>query len=467
VYKGSPYFPPNSDTFDPLQSFNDEDIDRLKSWGWNSVRLGLMWAGAEPSRGQYNATYFEALRNITDRLGAKGIYTYLELHQDVLSEHFCGDGIPAWTVDDALNGTGAFAFPQPLTLHGYKFDAHGIPSEADCNYSNWANYYSTSAVGMAFQSLYDNHNGVRDRLVALFQEVARRWKDSSYLIGYELMNEPWAGDHFSNPMLMLPGVADRTNLAPFYEVLHTAIREVDVEALVMFEPIPWDNFQQAGFSQVPGGNAYLNKSVLAYHYYRPPDMESASAYFGYRMADVVRLNTSGFLTEFATTWPVKDNTAPSHSLEDVEATITTAENHTQSWSGWQYKVFHGVPGGPQGRYPRTPGDFSMYLPSGQIDRDLVEVLSRPYAQAVAGTILHNLYDATHREYVLRYKARARCALPTEVFVNAAQHFPAGFNVTVSPVSHGVVQRGTDGVVRVHHTEQVRDEDEVTVAIRGL
>ena len=33
---------------------------RMQSWGFNHVRLGLMWAGAEPERGQLNHTYLEA-----------------------------------------------------------------------------------------------------------------------------------------------------------------------------------------------------------------------------------------------------------------------------------------------------------------------------------------------------------------------------------------------------------------------
>lgn len=67
VYKGSPYYPPsgptNSDT-----SLSDADMDQLKSWGFNHVRLGLMWAGAEPTRGTIDAAYLDQLRNITERL---------------------------------------------------------------------------------------------------------------------------------------------------------------------------------------------------------------------------------------------------------------------------------------------------------------------------------------------------------------------------------------------------------------
>jgi len=37
VYKGAPYLPP-SDFTDSMTSLSDEDIQNLKSWGFNSVR---------------------------------------------------------------------------------------------------------------------------------------------------------------------------------------------------------------------------------------------------------------------------------------------------------------------------------------------------------------------------------------------------------------------------------------------
>ncbi len=33
------------------------------------------------------------------RAGTYGIYTILDMHQDILSEKFCGEGIPDWAVD--------------------------------------------------------------------------------------------------------------------------------------------------------------------------------------------------------------------------------------------------------------------------------------------------------------------------------------------------------------------------------
>ena len=50
---------------------------------------------------------------------------------------------------------------------------------------------------------------------------------------YELMNEPWAGDIWHDPELLVPGVADIRNLAPMYENLNKAIRAADDQVIII------------------------------------------------------------------------------------------------------------------------------------------------------------------------------------------------------------------------------------------
>ena len=69
--------------------------------------------------------------------------------------------------------------------------------------------------------------------------------------GYELINEPWAGDIYRHPDQLAPcewaqcnicyssfttDVADKINLSPMYARLHQAIREVDDDHVIFFEP---------------------------------------------------------------------------------------------------------------------------------------------------------------------------------------------------------------------------------------
>ena len=93
VYKVPPYIPDNK-TFDAQSSMTDEDIQNLADWGFNMVRLGVMWEAVEIAPGVYNDTYLQEINELITKLGDKGIYTLVDAHQDVLARVVCGEGMP-------------------------------------------------------------------------------------------------------------------------------------------------------------------------------------------------------------------------------------------------------------------------------------------------------------------------------------------------------------------------------------
>ena len=60
VYKVAPYIPEEGG-FDSQDSLNDKDIQDLKNWGMNLVRLGVMWEAVETAPGVYNFTYLKEI----------------------------------------------------------------------------------------------------------------------------------------------------------------------------------------------------------------------------------------------------------------------------------------------------------------------------------------------------------------------------------------------------------------------
>jgi len=56
---------------------------------------------------------------------------------------------------------------------------------------------------------------------------------------YELINEPWAGNVFAHPTLLLPGNAGSKNLQPTYDKVANAIRSVDANTQIFYEPVTW------------------------------------------------------------------------------------------------------------------------------------------------------------------------------------------------------------------------------------
>jgi len=68
VYKIPPYIPLN-ETFDPENSLTDDEIGDLKDWGFNFVRLGVMWEAVESAPGIYNDTYLDSIEELINKLG--------------------------------------------------------------------------------------------------------------------------------------------------------------------------------------------------------------------------------------------------------------------------------------------------------------------------------------------------------------------------------------------------------------
>ena len=95
VQKLFPYVP-KTDGFNAIDSFSKEDAEFLATMGYNTIRLGVLWAGAEPVEGNFNQTYFDQIKEIVKFSGEAGIYPLLDMHQDVWSRKFCGEGVPDW-----------------------------------------------------------------------------------------------------------------------------------------------------------------------------------------------------------------------------------------------------------------------------------------------------------------------------------------------------------------------------------
>ena len=66
VMKGAPWYPP--------VLLEVDNIKEMSSWGFNTIRLGVMWSGVEPQQGIYNETYLAIIVNILDNFEANGIH---------------------------------------------------------------------------------------------------------------------------------------------------------------------------------------------------------------------------------------------------------------------------------------------------------------------------------------------------------------------------------------------------------
>lgn len=331
--------------------------------------------------------------------------------------------------------TGWERFPFPLKLKPFATDSSGTPSPASlCNTIDWALSYTSVAVGNAFGRLYNNYDGLGDAFAAYWKKLASGYVDTANIVGYNLLNEPWAGDTWADPSLLVPGVADHKVLEGLWNRAAKQIRAVDNDTLIWFEGTTTDVL--SGFNNVPLGDG--SKSVHSYHYYKPPQMGSISTTLGNRQKDNVRLRTAGVLTEL-TLWMGDDK-----QMSDMADAMQATDANMVSWIGWAYENLY---------------DGSSGKPHAQ----LAKHYSRAYPAAVAGTATAYSFDDGSGTFKLKFNSDPKIQAPTEIMLPAAT-FPNGYNVQMSPEGSLVQYAHNTRTLALFTAESIKQSTEISVTI---
>lgn len=111
VMKGPPWIPgvegtekclgagksPGTASHNNCSNFNIGDVSYLKSQNMSVIRLGVTWAGGQPTPDPVlDPDFLERLHNILELCGNHSIRVILDLHQDAMGTAMCGEGVPMW-----------------------------------------------------------------------------------------------------------------------------------------------------------------------------------------------------------------------------------------------------------------------------------------------------------------------------------------------------------------------------------
>lgn len=235
-------------------------------------------------------------------------------------------------------------FPAPLAAPLGKNGTDGFPSGSDCRRLDksigWPTFQTAEAVAQAYQNLYQNTDGLTDAWGRFWAEFARRHTTTTddgesqtdpNVLGIELINEPFAGNFFANPMLAIPKVADSTNLQPAYDRVAGHIRAKSPNQIIFFAGVTWGDVhglaESNGFDHPPGDHQFANRTVFGAHFYVPPQLEGGAAvyYENFLRKNAERLGTALFLTEF--------------DRETSEKDFQGFESFGVSWAYWEWKTW--------------------------------------------------------------------------------------------------------------------------------
>jgi endoglucanase len=193
------------------------DIDSLKAWGFNSVRLPM---------------HFDLYTLPVEKEPVAGKHTWIE------KGFAMTDSLLSWCKANQLY----------LIL-----DLHAAPG-------GQGNDFNISDRNPALPSLWDSEAN-REKTIALWKELARRYVDEPWIGAYDLINEPnWGFEDLANDK---NGLKEKTN-APLKELLKritAAVREVDQKHIIIIEGNGWGNNYNG---MLP---PWDNNMVLSFHKY--------------------------------------------------------------------------------------------------------------------------------------------------------------------------------------------------------
>ena len=250
------------------------DIDALAAWGFNSVRLPM---------------HYELLTPSVDNEPVQGRNTWKEAGFRRI------DALLAWCKANNMY----------LIL-----DLHAAPGGQGTDLPI-ADRDSTKP------SLWESA-GNQEKMVALWGEIARRYKDEPYVAAYDLLNEPnWDLDHSGNAHGCK--VTDNAPLVTLYKRATVAVRQVDGNHLLIIEGNCWGN-NYAGVA--PDWDANL---ALSFHRYWIRPGQAA-------IRDVLALRSRYGL-------PVWLGESGENSNDWYAAMVGVVEGEGIGWAWWTLKKF--------------------------------------------------------------------------------------------------------------------------------
>lgn len=394
---------------DPLRMpwVTQEDLVRLRQWGFNAVRFLVFWDAIEPQPGQYDREYLARVRERVDWCARAGLMVVLDMHQDVFGK-FAFDGKPL-----GFNGAPAWAAR-----------TDGLPHQI---VQPWALTYLQPGVRRAFDNFWKAegpHADVQEHYVAMWREVAAYFHDHPGVIGYDLMNEPFAGSAAAGQWGPLrvgdperSRMFEETLLTSFYQRLIDSIRTVDAEKWIFFEPLalPANNGGPSYVGKLTDPRRGRPRLVYAPHFYAfepevnnffdpsvTPEMDS---WHGQRRAELLSRGEPLVVGEFGLPW-----SAGGDPLGYLAKALTVFDDVASGWFYWSY----------------DPGSWGPVTGDARTETPLLPVLVQPYARSVAGRPLRYRFDRETRRYEIEFVDDPALSVPTEVFVPASRVYPQGW-----------------------------------------
>jgi hypothetical protein len=195
--------------------------------------------------------------------------------------------------------------------------------------------------------------------------LAKRYRTNSYVVGFDLLNEPTWGQHPPGPGFTLPKAAD---LVAYYRKTALALRAINPNLLMVWEPGTFTQVMYQNGTTVKATDQPLDvpNSVVSIHFYpKPPARSQHIAAIDRVRRMAVAWNQPFWIGEFNAYEHGRDQDEARQVFGDKWKALTLAmmswtKSHDVGWSFWALQ--------------RGAGAALVDLDTGQLKPDIIDVL---------------------------------------------------------------------------------------------
>ncbi|KJY35150.1 MULTISPECIES: cellulase family glycosylhydrolase [Streptomyces] len=371
---------------DAFADIHESDLRDMAARGFNLARLAFFWDDLEPAPGRYDRGYLAKMRRILDWADRYHVKVVLDAHQDVYGPHFGSRGVPDWATRD----------------EGLPFSP--VPDD-------WFSEYFEPSVQTAFDHLYKDGD-LRAAHARMWVTVASALGGHPALLGYDLMNEPFAKFLEGEDLPAAAARFEAGELTEMWNRLARAVRLVDRKSWVFVEPTVI-----VGLG-VPTRLGRIDDPHAGYapHFYETAmetgaDYDPHGPFIPAYEAAISDYPTRNRMPVIVGEWG--GNPYVAHASQFVTDMTASLDRFSSGWTWWQW----------------CRGGGYCFLDQAGAAKPSARLLVQPYARAVAGDPLGFAYDPAARTYTLTFRTRDNAGGPTQITV-PGDTYPNGYRVTV-------------------------------------
>ena len=364
---------------EPIPELTDDDARRMRALGLNFLRLPIHWSAIEPVDATprvFVEAYVERLRAVLDVCRAHGIFVLVDWHQDAYSKEIGEDGAPLWAISP----------PPTMLLEGPLEDLAARRSSAQV-LAAFDTFFGDGAVGET----------LRARFGEAVAHVVEALEGDEIVVGFEIYNEPVAGD-----------AATRRLNEQIAAVIHAA----DPRRLSFFEPpsVPRNFTDRAALAtrpfDVPGGVYAPHSYTLSFG-----GTDEQRRTFTRETLRVSHANAEREARSWGTPLLIGEWGYDPNGIRAEEYFTTQVElmdEYAESWALWVWKEESQGSWGVHD-HDETTGAWSER-------RAIVDAISRPRPERIAGWPRRFGFDAARGVLEVRYRGDSDVVAPTVVYL---------------------------------------------------